>query len=194
MLAPVRTIDPTAALVSLNDAKLHCRVDGNDEDALITNLVLSAVSYLDGYSGILGRALITQTWRVDYAAFEDLMRLPVGNLISVLAVTYYDVNNAQQTLADTVYSSLSDTGGPFIGRKANQSWPATYTRPDAVRVTWTAGYGAAAANVPMPIRQAVLLLVGHWYENRATVNVGNIVSAIPFTVDALLAPFRRSAI
>jgi uncharacterized phiE125 gp8 family phage protein len=46
----------------------------------------------------------------------------------------------------------------------------------------------------MPIRQAVLLLVGHWYENRATVNIGNITSIIPFTVDALIAPFRRSAI
>jgi uncharacterized phiE125 gp8 family phage protein len=122
------------------------------------------------------------------------MRLPLGDLISVLSVTYYDVNNTQQTLVDTVYTSLSDTSGPFIGRKENQSWPATYTRPDAVRVTWTAGYGAAAANVPMPIRQAVLLLVGHWYENRATVNIGNITSIIPFTVDALIAPFRRSAI
>ena len=194
MLAPVRTVDASATIVTLSEAKLHCRVDSSDEDTLISNLVTAAVSYLDGYSGILGRALITQTWRVDYAAFEEFMRLPVCNLISVLTVTYYDVNNAQQTLADTVYSSLSDTGGPFIALKTNQSWPATYIRPDAVRVNWTAGYGAAAANVPMPIRQAALLLVGHWYENRATVNVGNITSIIPFTVDALIAPFRRSAI
>lgn len=191
MLAPVRTVDASATIVTLSEAKLHCRVDGSDEDTLISNLITAAVSYLDGYSGILGRALITQTWRVDFEAFEDVMRLPLGNLLSVLSVTYYDVNNTQQTLVNTVYSSLSDTGGPFIGLKTNQSWPTTYLRPDAVRVTWTAGYGAAAANVPMPIRQAILLLVGHWYANREPVNVGNITSLLPMTVDALLSPFRR---
>lgn len=194
MLAPVRTVAPTATLVTLADAKLHCRVDGGDEDVLITALVKAAQDYLDGYSGVLGRALLTQTWRQDFDAFSDTMRLPVGNLLAVSSVTYYDASNAQQTLASSVYTAFSDTLGPYVTRKPGQAWPSTYTRPDAVSVTWTAGYGATSAAVPAAIKQAALLLVGHWYDNRAAVNVGSSVAEVPFAVDALIAPFIRNRI
>ena len=53
-----------------------------------------------------------------------------------------------------------------------------------------AGYGAAAA-VPAAIKQAMLLLIGHWFANREAVNVGNIVTAMPLAVEALIAPYRR---
>lgn len=195
MLTPVRTVDPSAGitLVTLAEAKRHCRVDAADEDLTIAALVNSAVAYLDGYSGILGRALLTQTWQQDFGAFDDVMRLPVGNLLGVTSVTYYDVNNAQQTLSASVYSALSDGLGPCIVRAYNKVWPDTYSRPDAVRVTWTAGYGAAAANVPPPIRQAVLLLVGHWYANREAVTTDTSSAELPLGVAALLAPYRRVA-
>jgi uncharacterized phiE125 gp8 family phage protein len=60
-----------------------------------------------------------------------------------------------------------------------------------VKVTWVAGYGATADAVPPSIRSALLMLVAHLYDNRSAANAGNITSELPFTVAALLAPYRR---
>lgn len=193
MLAPVRTVDPAAKPISLVEAKRHCRVDDDnrDNDPVLSSLIDTVTAHLDGYSGILGRALITQTWRQDFPGFSDCMRLPLGDLISVTSVTYYDADNAQQTLATSVYQGLSDARGPFLTLKPDESWPTTYSRPDAVRVTWTAGYGATSDSVPAAIRHAALLLVGHWFDSRAAVRIGDSVTELPFAVNALLTPYRR---
>lgn len=189
MLAPVRTAAP-AALITTAEAKAQCRIDSSDEDTLIDALISAAISHLDGYSGVLGRALVTQTWQQDFSGFCDKMRLPVGDLIAVTSVTYYDTSNAQQTLASSVYTSFADGLGPYLTLKPDQSWPSIYTRSDAVRVTWTAGYGAAAS-VPAAIKQAALLLVSHWYDNRSGVAVGETPTEMPLAVNSLLTPFRR---
>jgi uncharacterized phiE125 gp8 family phage protein len=67
----------------------------------------------------------------------------------------------------------------------------TCDRADAVTIEFTAGYGAAASAVPAEIKQAMYLMIGHWYENRESVNVGNIVNELPFAAQALLEPFQR---
>ena len=77
------------------------------------------------------------------------------------------------------------------GVKSGQSWPGTTLKTAAgVTITFVAGYGATSASVPESIRQAILLLVGHWYENReATVGVGNM-QVLPMGVKALLSDYR----
>ena len=189
MLAPVRTVAPAVPLLTIEDVKAHLRVDHADEDALISGLIDAAAAHLDGYGGILGRALVTQTWAVDFPTFTNRMDVPLGPIQSA-TIQYYDSLNAQQTLATSVYAVLSDGLGPYVTLKYNQQWPQTYTRDDAVRITWVAGYGTAAA-VPAAIRSAMLLLIAHWYDNRAAVSVGDSVSEMPFAVASLLAPFRR---
>lgn len=189
MLAPVRTVAPAVPLLTIEDVKAHLRVNHADEDALISGLIDAAAAHLDGYSGILGRALVTQTWAVDFPTFTNRMDVPLGPIQSA-TIQYYDSLNAQQNLATSVYAVLSDGLGPYVTLKYNQQWPQTYTRDDAVRITWVAGYGAAAA-VPAAIRSAMLLLIAHWYDNRAAVSVGDSVSEMPFAVASLLAPFRR---
>jgi uncharacterized phiE125 gp8 family phage protein len=51
------------------------------------------------------------------------------------------------------------------------------------------GYGDAASDVPEPLRQAIRLLVAHWYENRGLATLG-AVTVLPATVAALIAPYR----
>lgn len=189
MLAPVRTVAPTAPVLTIEDVKAHLRVDHADEDALITGLIDAATAHLDGYNGILGRALVTQTWTVDFPTFRNRLDIPLGPIQSA-TIQYYDSTDVQRTLATSVYAVLSDGLGPYVGLRYNQQWPQTYTRDDAVRITFVAGYGAAAS-VPVAIRAAMLLLIAHWYDNRAAVNVGNITSEMPVSAAALLAPFRR---
>ena len=45
-------------------------------------------------------------------------------------------------------------------------------------------------DVPEPLRQAIRLLVAHWYENRGLVAAGSQTAMLPSTVAALVAPYR----
>lgn len=192
MLRPTLfTAAPPGTLVTLAEAKAHCRVDDADSDALLNSLIAAAESYLDGYSGVLGRALLKQTWEQKLAEFATRMSLKVGIASAIVSVHYFDAANADQTLSPTVYQMLTDEIGSYLTLAAGQSWPATYAREDAVTIQWEAGYGAAAANVPQAIRQAMLLLIGHWHENREAVVIGETAIELPMAVTALLAPFRR---
>lgn len=193
MLAPVRTVAPTETPVSLVDMKLHLHVDRDDEDTLIQAYIDAATAHLDGYTGIVGRALVTQTWRQDFECFRSCLRLPIGPVASVAGVTYYDAANVSQTLATSVYDRFTDALGSYLALKSGQqAWPSVYARRDAVSVTFVAGN--AAADVPAPLRVAVMLLAANWYENREAVNVGNITSEMPMGVSTLIAPYSRVGI
>jgi uncharacterized phiE125 gp8 family phage protein len=187
MLAPVRTVAPATMPVSLAGAKAHLRVDHDDQDDLITAQIRAATAWLDGYAGILGRALITQTWRQDFAGFADRLTLPISPVIAIVSISYFDVSNVQQTLDAGVYDLFVDARGAYVTLRPGQSWPATFRRTDAVSVTFTAGYGAAA-DVPEPIRQALLLIVQRLYDGADT----EIDVSIGRTVHALIAPYRKS--
>jgi uncharacterized phiE125 gp8 family phage protein len=203
MLAPVMTAPPAVA-VTVDEAKAHLRIierDGagavlpHEDDDLVEAFIAAATDHLDGWSGILGRALVNQTWRQDFAGFGGCMRLPLAPVAAdgVQSVTYYDGTNVEQTLAPAAYHVLVDGGGPFVALTSGQAWPSTFARPDAVSVSFVAGYGNAAA-VPPAIKAAILMHVGHLYENREAVNVGNIVTDLPLGHAALLAPYRRISV
>lgn len=192
MLRPVRTAAPPAlTLVTLADAKLHSHIDSSDEDALLTALIGAAEAHLDGYGGILGRALLTQTWERKFACFEHMMRLPVGIASEIVGIAYFDANNAPQTLSASIYELLTDEIGSYVGLKPYQQWPSAYRRSDAVAVTWKAGYGATAATVPADIIAAMKLLIGHLFENRETVVIGETAIVLPLAADVLLGKYRR---
>lgn len=187
MLAPVRTVAPANMPVSLAEAKAHLRVDHDDQDDLITAQIKAATAYLDGYAGILGRALTTQTWRQDSAGFADRLSLPISPVIAIVTVSYFDTGNVQQTLDASVYDLFAEVRDAYVTLRPGQSWPATFRRADAVSVTFSAGYGAAA-DVPEPIRQAILLIVQRLFDGADTA----IDIAIERTVHSLIAPYRRS--
>jgi len=173
--------------VSLAEAKAHLRVDHDDQDDLITAQIKAATAYLDGWSGILGRALVTQTWRQDLAGFAARMPLPLSPVSAVVSVSFFDTSNVQQILDAGVYDLFADARGAYVARRSGQSWPATFRRADAVSIIFTAGYGAAA-DVPEPIRQAILLIVQRLFDGADT----SIDVAIDRTVQALIAPYRKS--
>lgn len=187
MLAPVRTAAPGSTPVSVAEAKEHLRVDIGDDDNLITAYIAAAVDHLDGWSGILGRALVTQSWRQDFARFGCL-RLPLGPVASITEIKYFDGDNAEQTLADSVYTHHSDALGTYVALKPDHAWPPTYSRPDAVSVTYVAG--SAPADVPGAIKVAIFLMVGNWYANReATTEAA--MAELPVGAYALVSPYRR---
>jgi uncharacterized phiE125 gp8 family phage protein len=185
-LIPVRTVAPSELPVSVVAAKAHLRIDHNDEDAVVEGLIRAAASYLDGNDGVLGKAIVNQTWQVDMSAFADPVRLPLTPVQSVTSITYFDALNATQTVPPANYALFADVLGSYVQPIGGAAWPAVYARADAIRITFVAGYGPAAA-VPEAITQLILLLVGHWYENREAVVVGPSVAPLPMAVEALLA-------
>jgi uncharacterized phiE125 gp8 family phage protein len=160
-LKAVRTVAPSGYPVSLIDVKAQLHVDHSDDDQRIEFLIQAATAHVEK---LLGRALVTQTWRQDFSAFADELRLDVGNLIAVTSITYYDADGASQTLGTSVYGAFTDEAGPYIALKPDQSWPATAERDDAVRVTWTAGDGSTQFAVSADDRAAIILLIKDWYD------------------------------
>lgn len=185
---------PAAEPISLAEAKAHLRVDGTDDDTLITALIVAAREHVES---VTRRALITQTWDYSLPAFPngDVLALPRPRLQSVTSVTYTDSAGVAATFAASNY--LVDTAS-YVGRLVlgyAKDWPVFTERPiNAVVVRFVAGYGPAAADVPRAIRHALLLLVAEWYERREATHVGmtgaSAVTPLPFAVNALLAPHR----
>lgn len=86
LLSVAVSVPPAEPVITLDEAKRHLRVDGDDEKELIEGLIAAAVGYLDGPDGVLGRALAPQTI---VAVFDGPgpHRLPVEPVISSEAVT-----------------------------------------------------------------------------------------------------------
>lgn len=189
-LKPVRTVAPANPLLSVAEAKSHLRVDHSDDDTYIADLVLAAQGWLDGFGGVLGRALINQTWQEQLAGFAPRIPLLVGPVQSIINITYFDADETEQTLSTDVYRLLGG-GRDYLVEKSGQVWPSTYARDDAVTITYVAGYGAAANAVPAQIRQAARFLVGHWYEHREAA-VSGPMTAMPLAVQSMIRPFRAT--
>lgn len=191
-LRPVRTVAPSATPVSLSEVKAHCRVDDSDSDTVLTALLNAAVDHLDGYSGILGRCMVEQSWRIDLADWPagGLIRLPFPDVSAISSIKYYDEDNAEQTVDGANYQRVQDALGSVVRLVDDFDAPAVYDdRLDAVQVTFVAGFGNAAA-VPAPLKVAIMLLVSHWNENREAVGAGGF-DEMPFGTKALVAPYRR---
>ncbi len=184
-----RTFDPAELPISLEDAKLYCRVDHDDEDSLIESLIAAAVGYLDGPSGILGRAIIEQEWLLELDAWPNRLALPIEPVSSV-TVQYLDKIG---TATDVPENQLVIIDAPSA--RTVLEWVDGFQAPELsdtrypVKITITAGFGAAA-DVTEGIKVAIKMMVGHWYDNRETVVLGMSVAELPMAVNALLARYR----
>ncbi len=189
-----RTSAPAETPVTLAEAKAHLRVTHTDEDTLITALVAAVTEHLDGRRGYLGRCLVTQSWEYRIAAFPDcgVIEIPLPPLVSVESVKYIDDAGAEQTLATDQYVVDTATHIGQIRRAYDVDWPVTRDEDNAVRIAFTAGFGAASA-VPQPIKSAMLMLIAHLYENRAAVQE-EALAEMPLGARYLLGSYRMAAV
>ncbi len=174
---------PATEPVTIDEAKLHLRVDGTDENALITSLIKAA---RQGAEHLTGRALMSQTLELALDCFPGVIKLPRPPFVSVTSVKYVDLAGDEQTLADYQLDGYSEPArlAPAYG----QAWPSTRCQPNAVLIRYQAGYANAAA-VPDEIKSWVLLRIGMLYANRESVATGVSVSTVPY-VDRLLDAYR----
>lgn len=181
---------PASEPVSLAEAKAQLRVDASDDDLLITSLVSAAREHVEM---VTRRALFTQTWEVRFDAWPATpFRLPLAPLQSVASIKYLDEAGSEFTVATSVYGVDINSEPGRVYLKPNQNWPSAALYPyEAVRIQFVAGWSTTAA-VPATIRAALLLAVGHLYENREQVIVASGLSAVnlPMGFYDLLAGWR----
>lgn len=197
---------PAEQPVTLAEAKAQLRVTSASEDAQITAIIKRATAHLERS---LEHAFVTQTWRMDVAAFPDCREvwLPLEPVQSVTSVTYYDAANVLQTLDVANYGLYRSRRGWFVELANGVSWPSAYARPDAVKILFVAGYGAAAS-VPDDVKQAILLLVSKLYStsrsdalvrsetvdgvgSRTWGDSGAMWSGVDKAIESLMMPYRR---
>lgn len=185
----VLTAGPAVEPVTLAEAKAHLRIDGTAEDTLIGSLIVTSRLHVEAAMGL---ALVTQGWSVFRDAWPPgpVLELPLRPVQSVTAVRVYDEDAAIITVpADTYF--LDGAGAPArLVRQGTLAWPVPRRTANGIEVAFIAGYGDAAADVPEPIRQAILLLIAHWYEYRSPLEVGSLARPAPDLVAQLLAPYR----
>lgn len=199
----IQTVAPTTEPVSLDEAKLHLRVDSDltADDGLIGTLITAARLHGEAETGT---SFITQTWRQVLDRFPCEIVLERGPVQSIGSIVYRDMAGATQTVsfASAVNGIQRSTDATIVadlsGRVAlvrpafGCVWPIPMPETGAVAVTYTAGYGSLAAAVPAGIKQWIMLRVNTLYENREAVAIlpRGRLEALPY-VDGLLDPYRQ---
>lgn len=179
--------------------KLHLRVDDDitAEDTLIAVLTKAAREKIEIETR---RALVTQTQVLRLDQFplgsDEAIVVPNAPLQSVTSVQYVDEYGQTQTLDAAAYTADIYSEPGRIQPAYGYDWPLARIQPNAVTVTFVAGYAPGtgsptdyAENVPQGLKQAIKLLVGHWYENREASGPANMVK-LPMAVDSLIWNYR----
>lgn len=179
---------PVAEPVSTQQAKDHLRVSFDTDDAEIAAMVTAARVAIESRSGM---RLFTQIIEVRADEWEeladpdrsDVLRLRVSPLQSITTVKYYEsVNDTDTLLAAADY--VTDLLGVPARIQIKNTWPATNDYIGNIRIRCVAGYSTVKA-IPAHLRQAVLLLVGHYYENREATTDLKLMQ-IPEGINALI--------
>jgi len=172
--------------VSLTEAKSHLKVDTTADDTYITSIIKAATQLSEEYTN---RFFIDTVIEQYASSFADLQTLFKSKVSAVAYVKYYDSDNSLQTLSATVYDTQLNYEPSQIQLADGQSFPEITKRNDAVVARYTVGYGTAS-DVPEIIKQAILLTIGNFYQNRNSVVIGRIATELPMNVKWLLDTYK----
>jgi uncharacterized phiE125 gp8 family phage protein len=199
--------EPDVEPITLADLRLHLgivpyEVDSNGagdhpHDAMIMAMLAAARTHAEEFTG-RSIALKTYELRLDGWPEDTEVELPMPPLVSIESVKYIDADEVEQTISATDY--VIDTYEPTAGwllPASGTTWPTPLAVVNCVRIRYRAGYQVPepdsspedAPDLPGAIRAALLLLVGHFYENREAVS-SKALTEVPLAVTALLRPYR----
>ena len=184
--------------VTVAEVKAHCRIDTDDDDTLIEGLIAAARR---GIEKKIHRLIGVQTWEYSlgwWPCGSDLA-IPLVPLQSVERVAYTDKDYLETVLLDLSASPSSSSAvfgvhgmgleyrPGFLRLKLDQVWPTTVQLapgyPIVIQVTAGIPIGV---DFPAPIKQAILMMVAHFYEHREAVSsegVGEVPMAVEWLLD-----------
>ena len=159
------TTGPASEPITLLEAKTQLRVesDETDDDVWITSAITVVREQVES---LTNRALMPQSLELAIGEFDSTIALPKPPFSSLTSIEYYDEDNVLQTLSSDYYLVNDFVEPAEVVKKNDQTYPAVYNRPDAIRIKFATGY-ADAASVPSSIKQAMLMLLTDLYDNRS---------------------------
>lgn len=178
--------------VLLETSRMHLRnEDLRFDDDYLMGVIRAAGVMVERQYGI---ALLNQTIKEYHKAFpgcdDNPILLRITPLVSVTSIQYVDTAGDTQTWDSDEYTSGHYNQTAFIVPKVGYSWPGDVASiPNAVTVTYLAGFGTKASAVPADIRAALLLTIAALYENRE-----DAPSTLPLASDNLLRPYYRFSV
>lgn len=206
-MSNIRTIAPAIEPVTVAEQKVFMRLpaDNAADDTLVTLLIAAAREYVEKETHL---ALITQTWkytldRIPLAGSEEpwwdgVREMAIGELYvaatsielptyPLIAITSFNTYNSADTatLFTGFYTDTARKPGR-ISLRTGAIWPVSTRGVNGVEIIYTAGFGAAAANVPADLRIAVMQIASHWYENRELMTFELSTRDIPFSAGQIL--------
>jgi len=186
----IKTITaPTDEPISTTEVKSHIAIDISDFDSQIGEYIKAATLYIEAETS---RQICTATYdlitdRLPAGRVE--INIPKGQLQSITHIKYIDTDGVQTTLDSSKYK-VSDSREPGIIQPAfDEVWPTSRREIDAVEIRFVCGYGDSSAT-PEGIKQAALLLAGHYFQNREPVVIGTITASLPLSVNNILAHYK----
>lgn len=175
--------------ISLDEGKAHLRVTDDAEDDLIQMYLDAAQQHIEDFTGVTlePRTIVEQFDGWDGSRVLKLRSWPVN---SVSSLTYRDTDYVEQILHPADYI-MAVGSRPARLAAVNITWPRAYRGGDVVTVIVEAGY-TSPFEVPAALKQAILLLLAHFYTNREVVTAGDRAAAVevPMTVETLCRRYR----
>tara|TARA_B110000914_G_C15497186_1_gene463891 strand:+ start:491 stop:1054 length:564 start_codon:yes stop_codon:yes gene_type:complete len=182
MIIEQTTFPDAINVVSLTVAKSHLRVEHTDDDALITSLITAAQEMVQKYTGTF-----LQRTAVNFYSdtFMDYMDLHAGPSVTLTAVQYKNTSDVTITVPTTGYQI---DGKSYPARLRMTSAP-KLIKDELNAVTIQSQSGYETANRPQALISAMLLIIGHLYENRQDVTRFKQYE-IPMASQFLMEPYR----
>jgi uncharacterized phiE125 gp8 family phage protein len=186
-MSAVLLTPPVNEPLTLAEAKAFLRVEHGDDDAVIIALIAAARVHVEAMTR---RALLAQTWRFVLDAWPRDGRFAprIGPLRELVAARLFDADGTVRDMDGE--SFVVDVGANVIAAPCF-ALPVPGRARAGIALDVRCGYGADAADVPADLRQAVRLLLAHWYDHRVATADGALV---PASVSALIAPYRMLAL
>lgn len=182
----ITTTPANEEVISLEEARLHLKVDSQVDDSLITRLIKSARLHIENNYGV-APSLITVKQVADQWPDCDkpayLLRTPASDLSAEVWR-----NGSWATVSGSNFFLDEISRPPRVIPASNSTLEEPDLNKGGIRFKYTAGY--ASGECPEDIRQAMFMLIGSMYENRQTEVVGTISSVLEHGLAMLMANYK----
>jgi uncharacterized phiE125 gp8 family phage protein len=151
--------------LSADEVRARLNIGTEISDDVLDAFIATARMQLDGVDGYLGRALVTQTWKLVLPCFPHhwhcdgaAIMIPLPPLQDINSISYVDNSGASVIVDPAEYRTVQGPR-PYIVPAYGKTWPSARWQSDAVEIEFVAGYGDQGSNIPEPIRSAIALSV-----------------------------------
>lgn len=181
---------PATEPVSLEETKSFLRIDDDDNDIMVSSLITAARIYIET---TIGKSLLTQNWSyfLDKWPNSGTIYLPLSPVQSIDQIKIHGITGTEETLNETEYQTDIYSANPRIKLTGTHNLAVNGQSINKIEVMFTAGFGLTAEEVPADLKQALLMLAAHWFENREPIGFGAKISELPTTIQSILANHKK---